>query len=321
MTETPVIEVDRLTKRYGSFTAVEDVSFEIHRGEIFGFLGPNGAGKSTTIRSILDLIRPTSGHCRVLGLDSRRDAVEIHRRIGFLPSDLALYPNLTGRQTLEYLGNLRGGVDWTRVDELTERLAADLSKKVREYSSGNRQKLGIIQALMHRPEAVILDEPITGLDPLVQLEFHSMLREMADAGGTVFLSSHTISEVERVADRVAFIRRGHLIAVERMSELQDKALRRIKLEFAAPVPASAFDGVDGVHEVSVDGPTVTAQFEGSMAPLLTIATAHDVLSVSSASVDLDEIFLEFYRDEVVAAGDDPDEPGERGARAGAPETA
>ena len=309
MTETPAIEVDHLTKSFGSFTAVEDVTFAIHPGEIFGFLGPNGAGKSTTIRSILDLIRPTTGHCRVLGLDSRRDAVAIHRRIGFLPSDLALYPHLTGRQTLEYLGNLRGGTDWKRVDALTERLGADLTRKVSEYSSGNRQKLGIIQAFMHAPEVVILDEPITGLDPLVQLEFHGMLREMADAGGTVFLSSHTISEVERVADRVGFIRRGHLIAVERMAELQDKALRRITLEFASPAPASAFDGVEGVHEARAEGATVTAQYEGSMAPLLSVATAHDVVSVSSASVDLDEIFLEFYRDEVAAAGDDPDQPG------------
>ena len=305
MTTTPAIEIDHLTKTFGQFTAVDDVSLEIHAGEIFGFLGPNGAGKSTTIRTLLDLIRPTAGACRILGLDSRRDAVEIHRRIGFLPSDLALYPTLTGRQTIEYLANLRGGVSWERVHALTDRLGADLSRKVGEYSSGNRQKLGIIQAFMHEPEVVILDEPITGLDPLVQLEFHTLLQEMADAGGTVFLSSHTISEVERVADRVGFIRRGHLIAVEQMSELQDKALRRITLEFAAPVPASAFAGVEGVHEATADGATVTAQYEGSMAPLLTVATRHEVLSVASASVDLDEIFLEFYRDEVVAAGDDP----------------
>ncbi|MFW7415567.1 ABC transporter ATP-binding protein [Demequina sp. SO4-18] len=311
MTQTPAIEVDGLTKKFGHFTAVDDVSFDIHPGEIFGFLGPNGAGKSTTIRAILDLIRPTSGHCRVQGLDSRRDAVEIHRRIGFLPSDLALWPGLTGRQTVEYLGRLRGGVDRARVDELSERLDADLSRKVGEYSSGNRQKLGIVLAFMHSPEVVILDEPITGLDPLVQLEFHTLLREMADAGGTVFLSSHTISEVERVADRVAFIRRGHLIAVERMAELQDKALRRITLEFGDAVPARAFEGIEGVRDVTVDGPTVSAQYEGSMAPLLAVATEHDVLSVSSASVDLDQIFLEFYRDEVEAAGDDPDQPDDR----------
>ncbi|WP_062077574.1 ABC transporter ATP-binding protein [Demequina globuliformis] len=305
MTASPSIEVDRLTKRYGDFTAVDDVSFEIHPGEIFGFLGPNGAGKSTTIRAILDLIRPTAGACRVLGLDSRTDAVEIHRRTGFLPADLALWPNLTGKQTLQYLANLRGGVDWGFVDELTQRLDADLSKKVGEYSSGNRQKIGIIQAFMHMPEVLILDEPITGLDPLVQLEFHTLLRETAQAGRTVFLSSHTISEVERVADKVAFIRRGHLIAVEQMSDLQDKALRRITLEFAAPVAPEAFRGVEGVHEVSVEGATVTAQYEGSMAPLLSVATRHDVVSVASASVDLDEIFLEFYRDEVAAAGGDP----------------
>ncbi|WP_062071165.1 ABC transporter ATP-binding protein [Demequina sediminicola] len=312
MTATPAIEVDHLTKKFGDFTAVDDVSFAIEPGEIFGFLGPNGAGKSTTIRSLLDLIRPTSGQCRVLGLDSRKDAVEVHRRIGFLPADLALYPNLTGKQTLEYLGNIRGGVDWARVDALTERLSADLSKKVGEYSSGNRQKIGIIQAFMHNPEVVILDEPITGLDPLVQVEFHGMLKEMADAGGTVFLSSHTISEVERVADRVAFIRRGHLIAVEKMAELQDKALRRITLEFAEPVEARHFEGLVGVRDVTAEGATISAQFEGSMAPLLKAATDNDVLSVSSASVDLDEIFLEFYRDEIKAAGDDvDDEPATR----------
>ncbi|WP_084128752.1 ABC transporter ATP-binding protein [Demequina sp. NBRC 110055] len=301
MTDTPSLEVDHLTKRFGDFTAVDDVSFALHPGEIFGFLGPNGAGKSTTIRTLLDLIRPTSGACRVLGMDSRRDAVEIHRRIGFLPADLALWNNLTGRQTLQYLANLRGGVDWGWVDQLSERIGADLERKVGEYSSGNRQKIGILQAFMHRPEVLILDEPITGLDPLVQLEFHSLLRETADAGGTIFLSSHTISEVERVADRVGFIRRGHLIAVERMAELHDKALRRITLEFAAPVPAAAFEGLEGVHEATVEGATVTAQYEGSMAPLLAVATQHDVLSVASASVDLDEIFLEFYRDEVEAA--------------------
>lgn len=301
MTATPSIEVDHLTKTFGDFTAVDDVSFSIHPGEIFGFLGPNGAGKSTTIRTLLDLIRPTSGECRVLGMDSRRDAVEIHRRVGFLPADLALWNNLTGRQSLQFLANVRGGVDWAWVDQLAERIGADLTRKVGEYSSGNRQKIGILQAFMHRPEVLILDEPITGLDPLVQLEFHSLLRETAEAGGTVFLSSHTISEVERVADRVAFIRRGRLIAVERMSELHDKALRRITLEFPAPVPAAAFEGLDGVHEASAEGLTVTAQYEGSMAPLLKVATEHDVLSVASASVDLDEIFLEFYRDEIEAS--------------------
>lgn len=296
--ENPAIRVVELTKKFGDFTAVDSVSFDIARGEIFGFLGPNGAGKSTTIRALVDLIRPTSGRCEVLGLDSRKDSVEIRRHLGFLPADLALYPNLTGRQTLEFLANLRGGVDWSWVSALADRLDADLSKRVGELSSGNRQKIGLIQAFMHRPTVVILDEPITGLDPLVQLEFHTLMREHASAGNTLFLSSHTISEVERVADRVGFIRRGRLIAVEKMSELQDKALRRITLEFAQPVPVTAFHGVEGVHEASASGATITAQYEGAMGPLLQVATAYDVLSISSASVDLDEIFLEFYRDKV-----------------------
>ncbi|WP_084075286.1 ABC transporter ATP-binding protein [Demequina sp. NBRC 110052] len=294
------IEIDSLTKRFGDVVAVDDVTFEIERGEIFGFLGPNGAGKSTTIRCLLDLIRPTSGSCRVLGLDSRKDAVEIRRHLGFLPSDLALYPNLTGRQTLEFLAHLRGGVDWTWVDALADRLDADLTRRVAEYSSGNRQKVGIIQAFMNRPEVVVLDEPITGLDPLVQLEFHGLLREHAAEGNTVFLSSHTLSEVERVTDRVAFIRRGRLVAVESMDDLRDKAVRRLRLEFAAPVEAEAFLAVEGVHEATADGATLTVQYEGSMAPLLRAATERDVISVESGSIDLDEMFLEFYRDEVQA---------------------
>jgi len=301
MTDAPAIEVDHLTKKFGDFTAVEDVSLTIERGEIFGFLGPNGAGKSTTIRSILDLIRPTLGSCRVLGLDSRKDAVEIRRHLGFLPSDLALYPNLTGKQTIQYMANLRGGVDWARVDAIAERFGADLDKKVGDYSSGNRQKVGLILAFMHNPQVVILDEPITGLDPLVQLEFHTLMREHVTAGNTVFLSSHTLSEVERVADRVGFIRRGHLIAVERMSDLHEKSLRRVSLEFPAPVAATAFDGIEGVHDAEVEGSTVTARYEGSMGPLLKVATDLGVLSLNTASVDLDEIFLEFYRDETVAA--------------------
>ena len=300
MSEAPAIEVDHLTKNYGSFTAVEDVSLTIERGEIFGFLGPNGAGKSTTIRCLLDLIRPTSGACRILGLDSRAEAVEIRRHLGFLPADLALYPNLTGRRTIQYLANLRGGVEWARVEELAERFDADLDRKVGEYSSGNRQKIGLILAFMNSPEVVILDEPITGLDPLVQSEFHRLMREHVSAGNTVFLSSHTLSEVERVADRVGFIRRGHLIAVERMAQLRDKSLRRVTLEFPAPVAASAFDGVEGVHDATSEGATVTARYDGPMGPLLAVATAHGVLSLTTASVDLDEIFLEFYRDDSAA---------------------
>ena len=213
------IEVRELRKKYGSFEALKGIGLEVHTGEIFGFLGPNGAGKSTTIRILLDEIRATGGTARLLGLDSRRDAVEIHRRLGYLPSDLSLYPAMTGAQTLRFFAQLRGGVDQDYIDELRQRFDANLDKRVGELSSGNRQKVGLIAALMHKPELIIMDEPNAGLDPLVQHEFHQVLREIVAEGRTVFLSSHTLSEVQQVADRVGIIRAGRLVAVENVADL------------------------------------------------------------------------------------------------------
>ena len=195
------IRTAALTKHYGDFPALVDLDLEVVAGEVYGFLGPNGSGKTTMIRTILDEIRPTAGRAWILGMDSRKQSVEIRRHIGYVPGDLALYPNLTGHDTLTFFANLRGGVDWTYVNELAERLGADLSKKVGDLSSGNRQKIGLIQAFMNRPAVLIMDEPSTGLDPLVQREFQTMLREVAAEGRSVFLSSHTLSEVQRVADR------------------------------------------------------------------------------------------------------------------------
>ncbi|MDP6060817.1 MAG: ABC transporter ATP-binding protein, partial [Pirellulaceae bacterium] len=217
MSSSAAIEVNNLKKSYRNglfgkpFVALKGVSFRVARGEIFGLLGPNGAGKTTAIRTILDEIRPTKGRASILGLDTHNKAVEIRRHIGYIPGDLALYPNLTGRDTLMYFGNLRGGVDWSHVDNLAERFNADLSRKVGDLSSGNRQKVGVIQAFMNRPEVLILDEPSSGLDPLIQREFQKLVREVAAEGHTVFLSSHTLSEVQRVADRVGIIRQGHLV--------------------------------------------------------------------------------------------------------------
>ncbi len=296
----PVIEVDHLTKTFGSLTAVDDVSMEVHPGEVFAFLGPNGAGKSTTIRTLMDFIRPTDGACRVLGLDSRRDSVEIKRRVGFLPSDLALYPNLTGHQTIEYFAHLRGGVDWTWVEQLAGRIDADLSRKVGDYSTGNRQKLGVVLAFMHRPEVAILDEPITGLDPLVQQELHALMREQADEGKTVFLSSHTMSEVERVADRVAFIRRGVLVALEDMASLRAKATRSVTIEFPDHVAADAFAGLPSVLAVDSEGHAVTVEYEGELAPVMKVAADRGALAITSGAVDLDALFLKYYRDDEAA---------------------
>ena len=235
MSQPAAILTEKLTKHYGSFPALVDLDLEVRPGEIFGFLGPNGAGKTTTIRTILDEIRPTSGKATILGMDTHTASVEIRHHIGYVPGDLAMYPNLTGRDTITYFANLRGGVDWGFVDELADRLDADLSKKVGDLSSGNRQKVGLIQAFMNKPELLIMDEPSSGLDPLVQREFQKMMREVTADGRTVFLSSHTLSEVQRVADRVGIIRHGKLIAVEGVAELRSKAIRTVTLVFDEPV--------------------------------------------------------------------------------------
>jgi len=292
----PAIITQGLTKHYGGVKALEDLDLEITRGEIFGFLGANGAGKTTTMRTILDLIRPTAGTAKILGMDSRDDAVEIRRHIGYVPGDLALYPRLTGKELLTYFANLRGGVDWSYVDALAERLSSDLSRKIANYSSGNRQKIGLIQAFMNKPDVLILDEPSSGLDPLVQQEFQALLREVSEEGRTVFLSSHTLSEVERVAHRVGIIREGRLVIVDTMEALKEKAVRRVTLHFAAPINESVFSGVPGVREVSVSGPNATISFEGPMSELLKVATAHDVVNLTNSETDLEEIFLTLYRD-------------------------
>ncbi|MCZ6661789.1 MAG: ABC transporter ATP-binding protein [Actinobacteria bacterium] len=296
MTSQPAILTEGLTKHYGDVEALIDLDLSVGPGEVFGFLGPNGAGKTTMIRTVLDLIRPTNGRASILGMDSHESAVEIRRHVGYLPGDLALYPNLTGQETLTYFANLRGGVDWSYVDELADRFNSDLSKKVSDYSSGNRQKVGLIQAFMSKPEVLILDEPSTGLDPLVQQDFQALLRETAAEGRTVFLSSHTLSEVERVAHRVGIIRQGRLVVVEAIDELKSKAIRRLEMQFGSPVDEAVFRGVDGVHDVTAEGTRVSVSFKGEIATLLRAAMAHDLVNLNSDEADLEEIFLNYYRD-------------------------
>jgi ABC-2 type transport system ATP-binding protein len=295
MSNTASIVTKGLTKHYGDVRALVDLDLSIEPGEVFGFLGPNGSGKTTTIRTMLDLIRPTAGSAQIMGMDSHEHAVEIRRRIGYVPGDLSLYGTLTGKELLTYFANLRGGVDWSLVDQLAERLDAALDKKIGDLSSGNRQKVGLLQAFMNQPKVLILDEPSTGLDPLVQQEFQAMLREAAAAGSTVFLSSHTLSEVERVASRVAIIRSGELVVVETMQSLKQKAIRRVTMHFDQPVAATAFNGIDGLKDVAIDGLQATASVEGSMTELLKAATALQVVSLSSSEADLEEIFLTYYR--------------------------
>lgn len=297
MSERTAISTEGLTKHYGDVEALIDLDLEVGMGEVFGFLGPNGAGKTTMIRTILDLIRPTRGRAWILGMDTHVQAVEIRNHIGYLPSDLAMYPNLTGRDTLTYFANLRGGVDWSYVEEMVDRLDADLSVKVGDLSSGNRQKVGVIQAFMNQPEVLIMDEPSNGLDPLVQREFQAMMREVAAQGRAVFLSSHTLSEVQRVADRVGIIRRGRLVDVESVHNLRSKGIRRVEFVFDTDADASVFGSVPGVREVEADGRRVILSFDGEMDILLkTAVEQYNVVDISTQEADLEEIFLTYYRD-------------------------
>ncbi len=300
MTARIAIHTDGLTKHYGDVHALVNLDLEIPSGEIFGFLGPNGAGKTTMIRTILDEIRPTAGSASILGMDSQERSVEIRHHIGYVPGDLAMYPNLTGRDTLTYFSNLRGGVDSSYVDELADRLDADLTKKVGDLSSGNRQKVGVIQAFMNRPDVLIMDEPSSGLDPLVQREFQAMMREVAAEGRTIFLSSHTLSEVQRVADRVGIIRHGKLVAVESVSSLRSKGIRKVELFFDTSVDGAVFDSVPGVRDVVVANQHVTLSFSGHMGTLLeVVAERYTLIDISTQEADLEEIFLTYYRDEDV----------------------
>jgi len=295
MSAQPAIATRGLTKDYGSGRGLFELDLEVRRGEVFGFLGPNGAGKSTTMRLLLDLIRPSAGSAQILALDTVKDSLAIRRRVGYLPGDWALYPKLTGRVALGYLAELRGGVDERVRDALVERFDADLDRPLHELSTGNRQKLGLIQAFMHEPELLILDEPIAGLDPLVQRSFHELLGEVRAQGRTVFLSSHTLSEVERVTDRLAILRRGRLVVVDSVADLRKVAVQRLEIEFGARVPASEFRSLPGVRKVSVEGRTVTISFEGEADAVVKAAAAHEIVALRPRETDLEDVFLRYYQ--------------------------
>ena len=289
-----VIETERLTKSYGRHRGIVDVDLTVDQGEIFGFLGPNGAGKTTTIRLLLDLIRPTSGHARVFGIESTVDPVAIHRRIGYLPGEFALFDRLTGGQTVEYYGNLRGGVDHEWQVELMARLDLDPSRRYREYSKGNKQKVGLVIALQHRPELLILDEPTAGLDPLVQQSFFQLVREAVAHGATVFLSSHILDEVERTCHRVAIVRDGRLVKVDRVDTLRDLAHHQVELRFAGPVPVADFESIPGVSDVVVTDGLLRLRMAGELGPLVAVAARHGAVDLTSREPTLEETFLAQY---------------------------
>ena len=290
----PVIRTAGLTRHYGPVVALSGLDLDVVRGEVFGYLGPNAAGKTTTIRILLDLIRPTAGAAFLFGRDSRREGLAIRRRVGYLPGEMTLYENLTGRQFLSYFAALRGGVEWAYVDRLAERFAADLGPRIRTLSHGNRQKLGLIQAFMHRPELLILDEPTVGLYPLMQQEFYALIADARAAGQTVFVSSHVIPEVERTCDRVGILRSGRLLTVERISALKAKAIRHVEIRFAEPVPADAFAWLPGTRDMRVDGDVVRCAVVGAIDQLVKAAARFEVVEINSAEPSLEELFLTYY---------------------------
>ena len=296
MNEALVIETRSLTKTYGKARGVADLNLQVQRGEIFGFLGPNGAGKTTTIRLLLDILRPTRGMALVLGLDPRMDGRAIRKRMGYLPGELALYPGLTGREILDYSAHLRGGVPRAEIDRLAGLLDIDLGRPIRTYSHGNRQKVGLILALMHKPELVILDEPTNGLDPLIQQVLYELLEEVRKDGRTVFFSSHILPEVERLCDRVGLLRAGKLAAVETVAGLKQKAIRRIDFIFDGPVSADDFRSIPGVTEVRISGFTLSLVVQGNLDPLIKAAARHPVRNIVTYEPNLEEFFLAFYRD-------------------------
>ncbi len=292
----PAILIEGLTRDFGPVRAVDDLNLEVNEGEVFGFLGPNGAGKTTAIRVLVDLIRPTAGRASVMGYDCQRKSLDVRRRTGYLPGDLNLYKGLTGSELLRFFASLRPGpVDGHYLDSLLERLQLDPSKNVEAYSTGNRQKLGLVQALMHRPAVVILDEPAAGLDPLVKQELWNLVSEAAADGRTVFFSSHVLSDVAKICRRVGIIREGELAAVEEVAKLKERELRIIEITFAEP-PLDGALNLPGVEIVRRENNTVRLQVREGLDDLIKAIADYRVTDLRTEQASLEEIFLAYYEE-------------------------
>ncbi|WP_205325881.1 ABC transporter ATP-binding protein [Glycomyces sp. YM15] len=290
-TATAAITCTGLTKDYGNGHGVFDLDLTIAQGEVFGFIGPNGAGKTTAIRLLMDLIRPSSGTATLLGLDSRRDSLAVKRRVGYLPGELVQFPGVSAGYLIGLLAGIRGGVDPARITSLAEQLDVDLGRRYEGLSHGNKQKVGLIQAFMHRPELIILDEPTLGLDPLIQREFRQLIAESVADGATVFLSSHVLSEVELVCDRIGLIRAGRLERVGSLNELRPLRTHRIEAVFAGRLSESDLANVPGVTGPTIDDHRLTCSVSGTVAPLLRLLQDADVVELDSHELSLEEVFL------------------------------
>jgi len=294
-----IIQTNQLTKSYGRSRGIIDVTFDIQEGEVFGFLGPNGAGKTTTMRTLMGLLRANSGSATIGSLDCWTQSTEVKKLVGYLPGEFAFDPDLRGAQIIEYLGHLRGGVDQSNVRTLVERLGLDPSKRFREYSHGNKQKLGLVQAFMHQPRLLILDEPTSGLDPLNQQEFYKMVAEIQAAGRTVFLSSHILPEIEQTCDRVAIIREGRLIKIDHVSALKDIHQHNVEISFAGPASVEWFKNVAGVTSVTQGAEKHILQLnvQGELMEIIRIAGEHQATNIDTHEPSLEEVFLRFYAPE------------------------
>ncbi|HSM38555.1 MAG TPA: ABC transporter ATP-binding protein [Candidatus Limnocylindrales bacterium] len=293
---TDAIATHGLVKYYGRRRGLDGLDLQVRPGEIYGFLGPNGAGKTTTIRILLDLIRPTSGAAEVLGQVPSTGGAALRRRLGYLPGDFVVDGGQTSRELLTHLGHLRGGVARERIEHLAERLELDLGTRIRSLSKGNRQKVGVIQAFMHEPELLILDEPTAGLDPLLQQTFLEMAREARAAGQTVFMSSHVLSEVQQSADRVGIIRDGLMVAVEAVDDLRLRAVRRVEIHFDDPVPLETFANLGGVSDAVLEGSVLRCRLTGRADALIKAAARWGVESMLIEEPDLEELFFSYYAD-------------------------
>ncbi|HEY3523472.1 MAG TPA: ABC transporter ATP-binding protein [Candidatus Limnocylindrales bacterium] len=291
-----VLRVEGLIKDYGRVHAVRGIDITVGPGEVVGFLGPNGAGKSTTIRCVLDLLRPSAGRIEVFGLDPRRDGVATRRRLAYVPGELRLPDRLSGRGLVASLTAFRGPFDRARLDALAGRLALDLSRPTRQLSSGNRRKLALLLAFLWPVELLVLDEPTSGLDPLMQQEFLALVREARDAGASVFLSSHVLSEVQRAADRVIVLRDGRVVASGTVAELRGRATRRVDVSFVSDVPETELLALDGMRDGRVVGRHFTAVVSGSLQPLIDVLARHPVEDLLVEEPDLEETFLELYEE-------------------------
>jgi ABC-2 type transport system ATP-binding protein len=296
VSDIDVIVAEGLTKSYGDARGVVDLTFRVRAGEVFGYLGPNGAGKSTTIRTMLDFLRPTSGRIEVFGMEPRAHAPAIHERVGYVPGEFGLYERMKVRDYLEAFASFRNGAGSRAYEKLAERLDLELEREIRELSHGNKQKVGLVQAFMHEPDLLVLDEPTQGLDPLVQQTFYGLIDETRARGGTVFLSSHVLPEVERTCDRVGIIREGRLLTVDDVGGLKAKALRSIEFHFNAPVDPARFASLPSVVSVDARGDSVAMTIQGELDEVVKEAARHTVVNVETHEPTLEEIFLRAYRD-------------------------